>query len=160
MSKKKENIENVKKELKVVKEKAEECLNNWKRAQADYLNLKRRIEEEKRQVVVLANRNLVLQILPVLDNFQRAFEHIPSEYKNSDWIAGIKHLEKQLVGIVEHEGLERILTKGQEFDPRLHEAVLSEKREGAKKGIILEELEAGYKLKDKVIKAAQVKVAK
>lgn len=156
MIKKKDN----KKEIKEIRNKEEEYLENWKRAQADYLNLKRRIEEDKKEITRLANKNLVLQILPVLDNFRRAFRHIPDEYKDSDWVEGIKHLERQLEEILKNEGLKRIPTLEHEFDPNLHEAVLIEEKKGIKKGMILEELEAGYKFEDKIIKAAKVKVAK
>lgn len=156
MIKKKDN----KKEIKEIRNKEEEYLENWKRAQADYLNLKRRIEEDKKEITRLANKNLVLQILPVLDNFRRAFRHIPDEYKDSDWVEGIKHLERQLEEIFKNEGLKRIPTLEHEFDPNLHEAVLIEEKKGIKKGMILEELEAGYKFEDKIIKAAKVKVAK
>lgn len=156
MIKKKDN----KKEIKEIRNKEEEYLENWKRAQADYLNLKRRIEEDKKEITRLANKNLVLQILPVLDNFRRAFRHISDEYKDSDWVEGIKHLERQLEEILKNEGLKRIPTLEHEFDPNLHEAVLIEEKKGIKKGMILEELEAGYKFEDKIIKAAKVKVAK
>lgn len=156
MIKKKDN----KKEIKEIRNKEEEYLENWKRAQADYLNLKRRIEEDKKEITRLANKNLVLQILPVLDNFRRAFRHIPDEYKDSDWVEGIKHLERQLEEILKNEGLKHIPTLEHEFDPNLHEAVLIEEKKGIKKGMILEELEAGYKFEDKIIKAAKVKVAK
>ncbi len=149
-----------KKEVKEPKSRENEFLENWKRAQADYLNLKRRIEEDKEEITGLANKNLVLQILPVLDNFRRAFRHVPDEYKDSDWLEGIKHLERQLEEILKNEGLKRIPTLEHEFDPNLHEAVLIEEKKGIKKGMILEELESGYKFKNKVIKAAKVKVAK
>ena len=159
MKKKNKDI-HLKKESINFQQKAEEYLNNWKRVQADYLNLKRRIENEKKEIIVLANIDLVLQIIPVLDNFHRAFKHIPQEYKNSDWVVGIKHLEKQLEDVLNNEGFERIPTIGQEFNPQFHEALISESKKGVKNGTILEELEVGYKLKDKVIKAAKVKVAK
>jgi molecular chaperone GrpE len=160
MDKKKVRSKDDRKEIKEIKSKEEEYLNNWKRAQADYFNLKRRVEEDKEQIISLANKDLILQILPVLDNFRRAFRHVPDEYKDSEWIEGIKHLERQLEEILKNEGLERIPTLEHEFDPNLHEAVLSEKKKGIKKSVILEELESGYKFKNKVIKAAKVKVAK
>jgi len=153
-------IDKIKKELKLAKEKAEEYLKNWQRSQADYLNLKRRVEEEKKEMISSANIDLILQILPVLDNFRRAFQHIPSKFKDDDWVMGIKHLERQLENVLKNEGLERINTEGTVFNPHLHEAILLEKKPGVKKGTILEELEAGYKIRDRVIKAAKVKVAK
>lgn len=163
MTKKNEEKEIIKKhnkELIELKKKADEYLNNWKRSQADYFNLKRRVDEEKKEILSLANKDLIMQILPILDNFRRAFNQVPNEYKDSDWLSGIKQLEKQLEKIISNEGLERILTVGQEFNPNFHEAVLSEEKKGVQKGTILEELESGYKINNKVVKAAKVKVAK
>jgi molecular chaperone GrpE len=150
----------MKKDLIDAQKKAEEYLGCWRRSQADYINLKRRIDGEKQELFNTANRDLILNILPVLDNFKRAFRHIPQDYKDSDWVLGIKQLEHQLEDILKNEGLERIITEGQEFDPNLHEAIISEEKKEANKGTILEEFESGYKFKNKVIKAAKVKVAK
>jgi molecular chaperone GrpE len=158
--KKTDSVKNTKKELIESQKKAEEYLQSWQRAQADYLNLKRRIEEERGEFTARANQDLILQILPVLDNFRRAFKHIPKEYKDSEWVEGIKHLEKQLENILRNEGLEAIPTVGQKFNPLLHEALILEEKKGMEKGKILEELEGGYKLANKVIKPAKVKVAK
>jgi len=157
--KKQEQEKEIKQELEKLKKEKEEYLNNWKRTYADYLNLKKRTEEERKDLITMANKDLILNIIPLLDNFKRAFKNVPSEIKKSEWIEGIKQLEKQLEDILKNEGLEKIECLNQEFDPNLHEAIMIEKKKGCKKGIIIEELETGYKLNNKVIKPAKVKVA-
>ena len=148
------------KELFETKKQAETYLENWRRCQADYANLKRRMEEKEKEMICQANTDLILKIVPVLDNFKRAFKHIPKENLESDWVSGIKHLEKQLEDILEKEGLEKIKTEGEKFNPEFHEALLTDNKKDMASDIILEELEAGYMLGDKVIKPAKVKVNK
>lgn len=148
------------KELEKIKKQAKEYLEGWKRSQADYLNFKRRVEDGRKDMADLVKSDLILKILPVLDNFKRAFKHIPFDQQDSDWVLGIKQLEKQLENILEAEGLERIESLKKPFDPNLHEAILSIEDKNHKSGIIIEETEAGFKLGDKVIRPAKVKVAK
>ena len=147
-------------ELKIAKEKMEEYLNGWKRAKADYSNLKKEFEKKEKEIVQFANATLILDIMPIYDNFKLAWKHIPEEHKkNNDWLKGIEAIKKQFSDLLKKLGLEEISTEGKKFDPELHEAVAKEKVEGKESGIILEEIKSGYKLYDKVLEPAKVKVA-
>ncbi len=156
----KSGLEKLEKELEIAKKSAQEHLDGWKRAQADYVNLKRRVENDITDLAAFANADLISKLLPVLDNFRRAFIHIPKEKEEDDWVKGIKQVEKQLEDILKSEGLEKIDILGKEADPNVCEVVCFEESRKHKDGEVIEEIEAGYKLKGKVIKPAKVKVCK
>jgi molecular chaperone GrpE len=137
------------------KKKAEEYLANWKRAQADFINYKRRAEQERLEFNSYANANLLCNILPALDDFERAMNAIPEEYANSDWVEGIKLVERKLKTILEGQGVKAISCLGMAFDPNLHEAIKHEKGE---EGIVIAEYQKGYTLKDKLLRPARVGV--
>ncbi len=152
-------VPNEVKELEVLKKKAEEYLNGWKRAKADYINLKKESEKKEKETVQFANAALILQLLPIYDNFKLAWRHIPAEHKKDEWVVGIEQIKKQLTDLLENLGIKEIKTVGEKFDPEVHEAVAKEKKEGVKSGVITEEVKAGYTLFDKVMEPAKVKVA-
>ena len=141
--------------LASTKQKADEYLDNWKRTQADFLNYKRRAEQEKREMGVYANTQLILTLLPVLDDFERAFNSISHKHAKTDWMDGIRLVEKKLKTILEAQGLSPIKAVGEIFDPNLHEALMHIKGED---GIVVQEMQKGYKLNDKVIRPSQVAV--
>ena len=146
------------------KNQAAEYLQGWQRTQADFVNYKKRTEEEKKQLVNFAEANLVSQLLPVLDNFQRATTQIPSESTDNpaiqQWIIGIQSIEKQLWSIMSNTGLKRItVNPGDKFDPHLHEAMIGETSDQAEDTIIAE-LAAGYTFHDQVIRPVKVKVSR
>ncbi len=147
-------------ELEMVKEKMEEYLNGWKRAKADYSNLKKEFEKKETEIVQFANATLILEIMPIYDNFKLAWKHIPEEHKKGDdWLKGIEAIKRQFKDLLKKLGMEEIPTEGEKFDPELHEAVAKEKVEGKESGIIIEEIKSGYKLYDKVLEPAKVKVS-
>ena len=148
-----------KKDIKELEEKCQEYIKDLQRIQAEFVNYKKRIEEEKRNYLKMGSEIFVLKILPILDNFRRAAIHVPEDLENSPWVLGIKQIEKHFEDILASEGLERIKTKGEHFDPQFHEAVFQEESKKYKEGEIIEEIDVGYKLKDKVIRPAKVKVA-
>lgn len=152
--------EDTKSELEIAQEKMEEYLNGWKRAKADYSNLKKEFEKKEKEIVQFANATLILEIMPIYDNFKLAWKHIPEEHKKGDdWLKGIEIIKKQFAELLKKLGMEEIPTEGEKFDPELHEAVSQEKVEGKKPGTIIEEIKSGYKLYDKVLEPAKVKVA-
>lgn len=130
-----------------------------KRVQADFINYKKRVEEEKINFLKQASRNVVIKILPVLDNLERAFSHEPKDFKNPQWIEGLRNIKTQFENILKEEGLEIIETKGKHFDHNFHEAVSFVEGKG-KEGEIIQECERGYTLNGQVIKPAKVIVAK
>jgi molecular chaperone GrpE len=147
--------QDVEKILVYTKQKAEEYLDSWKRTQADFINYKRRSEHEKREMGDYANTQLILALLPVLDDFVRAFEAIPPKLAKTSWVDGIRLVERKLWIVLEAQGLSPINAVGETFDPNLHEAIMNTKGEDGK---IVQEIQKGYKLHDKIIRPSQVAV--
>ena len=150
-----EDIEALKQALAEEKAKAETNLAGWQRAQADYLNYKRRSEQEREEISQFANSILILNLLPILDDWERALASIPEDQASLSWVEGVKLIERKLRGILEAQGLSPIEAVGQPFDPNLHEAAMEGK---GKEGIVLGELQKGYKFRDRVIRPARVVV--
>ena len=150
-----EDIGTLKQALKEEKEKAENYLANWQRAQADFINYKRRSEQEKEEIGKFANALLMLNLLPILDDLERAFTSIPPHLARLTWVDGIRLIERKLQASLEAQGLSQIKALGEPFDPRFHEAAMHGK---GKEGIVIEELQKGYKLHDRVIRPAMVVV--
>lgn len=150
----------LRRELKEAKAKAKEYLDQWKRAAADFANYKRRNEQEREEVVKFANAVLITRILPVLDDFERAFQAMPDGLRGLTWIDGIALIERKLQAILEQEGLTAIKAEGEQFDPRVHEALIQEESAEREEGQIIAELQKGYKLHNRVIRPSLVKVAK
>ena len=134
----------------------EELKNQLLRLQADFVNYKNRTEREKPNSIILANEGLILKLLPVLDNFNRAFTHVNIE---DEAIKGFVMIKEQFESVLKSEMVEEIESDGAVFDPNLHNAVMTESKEGVKSGIVLETFEKGYKIKDKVIRPSMVKVS-
>ncbi len=158
MSEKELSAEEMREKIKALEEKNEEYLNGWKRAKADYLNFKKDSEKEKKNIIQFANAGLILELLPILNNFKTAFAHLPEDRKEDEWAAGIGHIKKQMVDFLGGMGVEEIKTVGEKFDPEFHEAVEKRKEEGKEEDIILEEKMPGYTLYGKTIMPAKVVV--
>jgi molecular chaperone GrpE len=150
-----EDIETLKKILAEKREKAEGYLANWQRAQADFINYKRRSEQEKEEISKFANAVLTLNLLPVLDDLERALASIPPKLVGFTWVEGISLIERKLRTSLEAQGLSQIKALDEPFDPELHEAAMHGK---GKEGMVVEELQKGYKLHDKVIRPTMVVV--
>ena len=130
------------------------------RALADYQNLNRRAREEKEALRRFATENLVTALLPVLDNFERTVNHLEAGADPEKMLSGVRIVEKQLRQILESQNLQRIDVLGQPFDPDLHDAIGMEASPEHEDGTIIAEIEPGYRMGDKVIRPARVKVAK
>jgi molecular chaperone GrpE len=138
----------------------EELRNNWLRAVADYKNFKRRADQERADLIRGASAGLLLKLLPVVDDFDRAATSAPQEIAGSPWFDGFKLIAQKLQTVLESEGVIPIEALGQEFDPNQHEAVIYE--DGGESGDIrvVAELQKGYKLRDRVLRPTMVKVGK
>jgi molecular chaperone GrpE len=150
-----EDIETLKQALSEEKAKAEGYLANWQRSEADLINYKRRSEQEKEEIGKFANTNLMLSLLPVLDDFERAFTSIPDDPTTPSWVEGIRLIEQKLRANLEAQGLSQIKAIGEPFDPNFHEAAMQGQ---GKEGMVVEELQKGYKLNDRVIRPTKVAV--
>lgn len=127
------------------------------RERADATNLRRQHEEQMAGLRTVVKANLVRELLPVIDNFERALKHVPADLEGNDYIKGVQGVVKQFEKTLADLGVERIATVGQPFDPRYHEAVSLEEGDGTQE-VVSEELQSGYKVGDDVIRHAMVKV--
>jgi molecular chaperone GrpE len=139
------------------KQRAEEYLATLQRTQADFINYKRRVEQERLEFNNYANANLCNSILPVVDDLERALNPVPEEYAKTDWVEGVRLVEKKFKTILEGLGVKPICALGMEFDPNLHEAIRHEK---GKEGMIITEHQKGYMLNDKLLRPSRVSVGK
>ncbi len=152
-----EEVESLKKALAEEKDKADKYLANWQRAQADFVNYKRRIEQERAEVVSYANSALILSLLPVVDDLERALASVPDEFAESTWVEGMRHIYRKLQGVLESQGVSVIEAEGKDFDPNFHEAVMMVEGE---EGKVIGETQKGYKLRNRVIRPSIVMVGK
>ena len=144
--------------LEEEEQKAQTYLSNWQRAQADLLNYKKRVEQERTDLVKFANAALLSQILPTLDDLERALEAADARLMGLTWIDGIRLIYRKLQVILEAQGIKEIPAVGEQFDPRFHEAALFS--EGEEEGKILQEFQKGYMVYDRVLRPSMVKVGK
>lgn len=150
-----EGPESLEEALAEAKQKVEQYLANWQRTQADFVNYKRRSEQEREEIGKFANNQLILSLLPVLDDLERAFESITPQVARLKWVEGIRLIERKLRSALEAQGLSQIKALGEPFDPNLHEATMHSKGE---EGMVVEELQKGYMLHDRVIRPSMVVV--
>ena len=147
------------KELEELKDKCEEYLNGWKRAQADYQNLEKEMSRRLGEMGQLATLGILVKFLPLIDNIARALSHVPQEDKDREWVNGFFQIQKQFTRILEELNIKKIAALGAKFDPHQHEAIGAKESE-REEGIVLEEHESGYIWQDKVLRPAKVIVSK
>jgi len=152
-----EDIEALQQALAEEKEKAEKYLANWQRSQADFDNYKKRSEQEIGEVIEFAISALISNLLPVMDDLERALASVPTELEESNWTEGIKLIYNKFKATLEGQGLTEIEAKGEPFDPRVHEAVMQKEGE---EGMVIEEAQKGYKFRGKVIRPSLVIVGR
>lgn len=143
--------------IKELEDKIAELTLALQRERADAENLRRRTTEEKARLGEFYKAMVVQEMLPALDNLERAFAHTPKELKDHDYVKGLQSVLKQFEQRFAQLGVKRIKTVGEVFDPRLHEAVQMEDGDGAVE-VVCEELQPGYTIGDEVIRHAMVKV--
>lgn len=141
-------------------EEIEEINNKYLRISADFQNYKRRVEKEKSDIYSFANEKLILELLPAVDNLERAVGAIAEEGNNDAALTkGIKMILQQLLDTMKNNGLEEIKALGQDFDPNLHHAVMQEASDAEEGNKVLEVYQKGYTLNGKVIRPSMVKVS-
>lgn len=139
--------------------RAEEYRELLQRVQADFINYKRRVEQERIEQIKFANSMLILKILPILDDLERASDTVQADLAGLNWVQGILLIERKLRTVLAEEGLAKIEAQDAEFDPRFHEAVVYEEATDDNVDRVVAVLQNGYTLNDKVIRPAIVKVA-
>jgi len=160
------NIENLKLEIENLRK------HGWKRAKADYLNLKKEMEAQNKEIKEWMSKIFLLPLLGIMDGFEKAFSEIPENFQNEPWIKGIESIKKQMEDYLKSHGVEAMATKGEKFDSAKHEAIESvgyDDSVGVKSGLpaqvsesgtIAEELQKGYLINGEVLRPAKVKVYK
>ncbi len=142
--------------VKDLEVKVAELTEALQRERADATNVRRRAEEERASLGSFYKANVIRELLPVVDNFERALKHVPKDLEGNDYVAGVKGVVKQFEDVLTKLGLTRIKTVGEPFDPRLHNAISHEEGDGPE--IVSEELQSGFVLGDEVVRPAFVKV--
>lgn len=157
MSKDKGKGMSTKGEAKKLQAQISELTEALQRERADSENIRRRHDEQIASLNTVVKAGVVSDLLPVVDNFDRALKHVPKELENNDYVKGVRNIVKQFEKILSDMGVERIKTAGEVFDPTVHEAVAMEDGKGDTE-VVSEELQSGYKLGEHVIRPAMVKV--
>lgn len=150
-----DDIELLKQVLTEEREKSAANLTGWQRAQADLMNYRRRAEQEKEEIGRFGNTAILLSLLPVMDDLERALTSIPDDLAKHSWVNGIRLIERKLQANLEAQGVSQIKALGEPFNPNLHEAMMQGK---GKEGTVVEEIEKGYKLNDRLIRPSKVVV--
>lgn len=154
-------ITSLKKEIADVKVKSLEYLDGWQRARAEFSNYKKRQETDYASQRALLTSALIARLLPVLDDFERASRTLAPSLRDMTWIEGVLLIHRKLQLILESEGIKPIEVKANDvFDPSIHEAVSQDEAEGVESGHIIDELQRGYKVGDRVIRPTLVRVAR
>lgn len=149
-----ENLENL---IKEKDDEVEEVKNSLLRLQADFTNYKNRVEKEKIDTIKYASEKLMMEILPVIDNFERALASMDDD---NSYYEGVELIYKQILDVLKNNGLTEIIAEGEKFDPSIHHAVVMEDCEDEESETVKEVLQKGYMLNEKVIRPCMVKVIK
>lgn len=165
---KKLDLETLKNQLKNCLKEKEEYLAGWQRARADLLNYKKEEMERIENLISYAREELILKILPVLDNFELTEKKITEDLKNNEYIKGILQIKAQLKDFLKNQGVEEIKSLGKKFDPNFHEVVEEVSAESLieiegkvkESDVIVEEVQKGYMINDHLLRPAKVKVLK
>jgi molecular chaperone GrpE len=155
-----EELEKLQKELEEARTKANEYLDGWQRARAEFANYKKRVDRDQAQTSQVATGNVVRRFLEVLDDLERALKNRPEEGEGAVWSEGIELIYRKLLNMLENEGVKPMEIKHDFFDPNLHEAVVSEENNEFESGQIIDVIRQGYVLGDRVLRPAMVRVAR
>ena len=155
---KSKTLKEIKRELENCREEAKKYLMGWKREKADFVNYKKQREREMVKFKELANEDIIINLLPVIDNFNLAVQHLPKELEESDWVKGILHIKIQLENFLKEVGVKEIKSVGERFNPEYHE-IAGKRKSEKEEDMIVEEIRKGYEMKGRVIRAARVIVS-
>lgn len=151
-------------ELEAVKAKSAEYLEGWQRARAEFANYKRRVEKEQSETYQNATARVIGRFLDVNDDFDRAMQEKPADPNDCEalarWAAGVGLIQRKLQNILDAEGVERVPAEGLAFDPKQHEAVTQEESDAHTHGQIIGVVRQGFRIGDRIIRPAMVRVAK
>ncbi len=155
-----QELEALKTELAAAQKKADEYFDGWQRERADFSNYKRRLEREQSQMSQNITGSLAKRYLVVLDDLERALKTRPNTGEGSAWAEGIELIARKLQGILEAEGIQRMAAENETFDPNRHEAISHEDSPDHESGQIIEVVQPGYLIGERVLRPALVRVAR
>lgn len=142
-----------------LKQQIQDLKDQLLRNAAELENFKRRMNEERVREAKYRSQAVITNIIPAIDNFERALSSTIEDENTKTFLTGFKMIHTQLIEALKQEGVEVIAAEGVVFDPTVHQAVMQESVEGVESGMVLQELQKGYKLKDRVIRPSMVKVS-
>ncbi|MCK8487916.1 nucleotide exchange factor GrpE [Paenibacillus sp. MBLB2552] len=146
-------------ELEKLRAESEDYQQRLLRTQADFDNFRRRTVKEKEELGKYASAKLITELLPVIDNFERALSTAGESTDANSYIKGVEMIFRQLEGVLKTEGLTPMEAEGQPFNPEFHQAIMQVESDEHEEGIVVEVVQKGYLLKDKVLRPAMVKVS-
>ncbi|HET7377445.1 MAG TPA: nucleotide exchange factor GrpE, partial [Anaerolineae bacterium] len=148
-------------QIKQAQAQAAENLDGWQRAKADFINYKRRMEAERIEMFNTVSGDILARVLPAIDDFDRAVQTLPEDLKDNAWVNGVLLIQRKLSNLLEQSNAKLIPVQvGDEFDPTIHEAITHEESEEVLSGHIIAVIQHGYKLGERVLRPALVRVAK
>lgn len=152
-------LEDLHAQLEAAEAEAAKNLDGWQRAQAEFVNYRKRIERDQTRMYEEATARVIKRILPVIDDLKRALQDRPTGGEASEWAGGIELIYRKLQSVLESEGIKVMEVEGEMFDPNLHEAISQEESPEHESGQIIEVIQQGYMIGDRVLRAALVRVA-
>ena len=149
-------IQALQRQLEEAQAKAAENLDGWQRSQAEFINYKNRVQRDREMDYASMKGDIIKKVLPVLDDMERALANRPD---GDSWANGMELIARKFQNILDAEGVKRIEAAGQPFDPNFHEAISSEPNDDVESGHVIEAVQNGYMLGERVIRPAMVRVA-
>jgi len=150
----------ISRELEECQKLKDEYLAGWQRERADFLNYKKEELERIGEILKYTNVGLILNILPILDNFEIAEKKLPEDLKNDENVKGILQIKNQILDFLKNQGVEKIESLGKKFDPNLMEVVEVVEMKEKESAIVLEEIQKGYKINGRLLRPTKVKISK
>lgn len=146
-------------ELEEARAKEAEYLDGWQRARAELANARKRFEREQAQAYTNAKADVMIRLLPMVDDFERAFEELSTDLLDLDWVEGLRLIQHKFRVLLEQEGVVPIEATDQVFDPNLHQALTHEPSEDVPEGHVIAEVQKGYRMGDRVLRPNIVRVS-
>ena len=144
-------------ELSELKERSDRLLSNWQRAQADLQNFRRQTVQDQEEAILKTNATILTNLLPILDDLERAIQSVPLELHSYSWMDGIWLIHKRLLAIMTAFGVEQVQSEGGDFNPNLHQSVAESPGENGK---VISEIQKGYTFQNRLLRPALVSVGK
>ncbi|MBN1661385.1 MAG: nucleotide exchange factor GrpE [Anaerolineae bacterium] len=151
--------EALRRELEACQEKQAEYLDGWQRARAELANARKRFQRDQEQVYTNARADVLTRLLPVIDDFERAFDILPPAATEEGWLVGIRLIRQKFQNLLDQEGVSAIEVEGAAFDPVFHEAVSYEPSTAVPEGHIIDAVQTGYCLGERVLRPSMVRVS-